>query len=97
MDYREYMERSWPIPDKYLANRYSCLLHGVGLCDEYPGVYAPQDAADYQAGEFLPGMVLAVESLVGEAGGREAVKLETQVLVTEHGTERLDSFPWKDG
>ncbi len=22
MDYREYMQRSWPIPDRYLANRY---------------------------------------------------------------------------
>jgi Xaa-Pro aminopeptidase len=96
MDYREYMERSWPIPDRYLANRYSCLLHGVGLCDEYPGVYAPQDAADFQAGRFEPGMVLAVESLIGEEGGREAVKLETRVLVTESGTERLDSFPWED-
>ena len=41
MDFREYMERSWPIPDRYLADRYSCLLHGVGLADEYPGVYAP--------------------------------------------------------
>jgi Xaa-Pro dipeptidase len=90
------MERSWPIPDRYLANRYSCLLHGVGLCDEYPGVYAPQDAADFQAGRFEPGMVLAVESLIGEEGGREAVKPETQVLVTESGTERLGSFPWED-
>ena len=96
MDWREYSERSWPIPDRYLANRYSCLLHGVGMCDEYPGVYAPQDAADFQAGRFEPGMVLAVESLIGEEGGREAVKLETQVLVTGSGAERLDSFPWED-
>jgi Xaa-Pro aminopeptidase len=96
MDWREYTERSWPIPERYLANRYSCLLHGVGMCDEYPGVYAPQDAADFQAGRFEPGMVLAVESLIGEQGGREAVKLETQVLVTRSGAERLDSFPWED-
>ena len=96
MDWREYSERSWPIPERYLANRYSCLLHGVGMCDEYPGVYAPQDAADFQAGRFEPGMVLAAESLIGEEGGREAVKLETQVLVTATGAERLDSFPWED-
>ena len=95
MDFLEYSERSWPIPDRYLANRYSCLLHGVGLADEYPGVYAPQDAADFQAGAFEPGMVLCVESLIGEQGGREAVKLETQVLVTPHGAERLDTFPWE--
>jgi Xaa-Pro aminopeptidase len=96
MDFREYTERSWPIPDRYLANRYSCLLHGVGLADEYPGVYAPQDAADFQSGRFEPGMVLCVESLIGEHGGREAVKLETQVLVTEAGVERLDSYPWEE-
>jgi Xaa-Pro aminopeptidase len=97
MDYREYMERSWPIPEHYLVNRYSCLLHGVGLADEYPGVYAPIDASEFQAGRFEPGMVLAVESLIGDEGGRECVKLETQVLVTETGVEPLDTFPWEDG
>ncbi|MGN6379055.1 MAG: M24 family metallopeptidase [Gaiellales bacterium] len=96
MDFREYSRRSWPIPHRYLANRYSCLLHGVGLSDEYPAAYAPQDAADFQAGVFQPGMVVCVESLIGEQGGREAVKLETQALVTDTGAERLDSFPWED-
>jgi len=96
LDFREYTERSWPIPGRYLANRYSCLLHGVGLADEYPGVYAPQDAEWFLAGEFQPGMVVCVESLIAEDGVGEAVKLETQVLVTEAGAERLDSFPWED-
>jgi len=96
MDFREYMERSWPIPGRYLANRYSCLLHGVGLADEYPGVYAPEDVSQFVAGRFEPGMVLCAESLIAEEGGREAVKLETQVLVTEAGAERLDTFPWED-
>ena len=95
LDFREYTERSWPIPARYLANRYSCLLHGVGLADEYPGVYAPEDLIWFQSGRFEPGMVLCVESLIGEEGGREAVKLETQVLVTETGAERLDGFPWE--
>lgn len=96
MDFREYMERTWPIPDRYLANRYSCALHGVGMADEYPGVpYAP-DAADLLPGRFEEGMVFCVESLIGEQGGRENVKLETQVLVTSAGAERLDSFPWED-
>jgi Xaa-Pro aminopeptidase len=96
VDFREYTERSWPIPDRYLSNRYSCLLHGVGLADEYPGVYAPQDAEWFLAGEFQPGMVVCVESLIAEDGVGEAVKLETQVLVTETGAERLDSFPWEE-
>ncbi len=40
-------------------------------------------------------MVVCVESLIGEQGS-ESVKLETQVLVTATGTERLDSFPWEE-
>lgn len=96
MDFRDYMERTWPIPERYLANRYSCALHGVGMADEYPGVpYAP-DAADLLPGHFEEGMVFCVESLIGEKGGRESIKLETQVLVTATGAERLDSFPWEE-
>jgi Xaa-Pro aminopeptidase len=40
-------------------------------------------------------MVLCVESLICPVGGKEGVKLETQVLVTENGIERLDRFPWE--
>jgi hypothetical protein len=40
-------------------------------------------------------MVLCVESLVGETGGRESVKLETQVVIEAGGARRLDSFPWE--
>jgi Xaa-Pro dipeptidase len=39
-------------------------------------------------------MVVCVESLIGEKNS-ESVKLETQVLITEEGYERLDSFPWE--
>ena len=93
MDFRESMEKTWPIPERYLANRYSCALHGVGMADEYPGVPCAPAAADLMPGRFEPGMVFCVESLIGERGGRESVKLETQVLVTETGFERLDTFP----
>ena len=39
-------------------------------------------------------MVVCVESLVAERGS-ESVKLESQVLVTESGCERLDGFPYE--
>ena len=95
MDFREYMEKTWPIPERYLANRYSYALHGVGMADEYPGVPYTRDAADLMPGRFEPGMVFCVECLIGERGGRESVKLETLVLVTGTGFERLDTFPWE--
>jgi Xaa-Pro dipeptidase len=95
MEFREYMEKTWPIPERFMANRYSCALHGVGMADEYPGVPYANDPADLLPGQFEEGMVFCVESLIGEQGGRECVKLETQVLVTANGVERLDSFPWE--
>ncbi len=96
MDFREYMEKSWPIPEPYVANRYSCALHGVGMVDEYPWVPFANDAASLLAGWFEPGMVLCVESLIAETGGYESIKLETQVVVTATGARRMDSFPWED-
>jgi Xaa-Pro aminopeptidase len=41
-------------------------------------------------------MVVSLESLIAEQGRGEGVKLETQVVVTDSGCERLDAFPWED-
>ena len=35
---------------------------------------------------IVPGMVVSVESYIGEKGGREGVKLEDEILITETGT-----------
>ena len=81
--------------DKYQDRKYGCLMHGVGLCDEWPLVAYPDKmvpgAFDY---ELEPGMVLCVEALVGEVGGDFSIKLEDQVLVTEDGFENLTVYPF---
>jgi Xaa-Pro aminopeptidase len=41
-------------------------------------------------------MVVSVESYIGEKNGREGVKLEDEVLVTETGAEVLSRFPYDD-
>ena len=70
------------------------VAHGVGLCDEWPSIYYDVDfEANGYDGQLEPGMVVCVEALIGAEGGRESVKLEQQVLVTEDGYERLDSYP----
>ncbi len=94
--FREFTERSWPIPEKYLARRYSCALHGVGMADEWPSVPLGPDIAGVYDGCFAENMVVCVEALIGEVGGRECVKLETQARITATGAERLDSFPWEE-
>ena len=39
---------------------------------------------------------MCVEALIGSHGGREAVKLEEQVLITEDGFEQLTSYPMEE-
>jgi Xaa-Pro aminopeptidase len=96
MAFAEYNEKSWRIPEKYQPCRYSVALHGVGMVDEWPSIPTHVDYGGRSlSGHFEPGMVVCVESLIGEQGGPECVKLETQVLITASGTERLDSFPWE--
>ena len=61
----ELSQQAKSLPEDYLANRYSVLFHGVGLCDEYPAVCYPGDweTRGYE-GELEPGMVVCVESYV---------------------------------
>lgn len=96
LTFREFNEKSWRIPDKYVANRYSCAMHGVGMADEWPSVALHPDFAGRYDATFEENMTLCVESLIGEKGGRESIKLETQVVITGKGAERLDTFPWED-
>ncbi|MCV6591802.1 MAG: Xaa-Pro peptidase family protein [Silicimonas sp.] len=85
------------LDDKYQALKYGCLMHGVGLCDEWPLVAYPdkmvEGAFDYA---LEPGMVLCVEALVGEERGDFSIKLEDQVLVTETGYENLTTYPFDE-
>ncbi len=96
MSFRELSEACWRIPEEFLSLRYPSLIHGVGLADEYPSIKHWEDfpTKGYD-GIVTPGMTLCVESFIGVAGGREGVKLEEQVLITETGVERLSSLPYE--
>ena len=69
---REVSEQAWKIPDEFYENRYSSVIHGVGLCDEYPAIkhFGDFDAKGYD-GIIEAGMTLCVESYIGASGGRE--------------------------
>ena len=41
-------------------------------------------------------MTICVEVYCGEKGGREGVKLEDQVLITENGFENLTRYPFEE-
>lgn len=95
LSFAEFNEKSWRIPDRYASCRYSVALHGVGLADEWPSVPLHPDFAGAHGGGFAENMTVCVESLIGEEGGAECMKLETQVVITRDGAKRLDSFPWE--
>ena len=83
------------LDEEFVPGQYSCRMHGVGLCDEWPSIRYPQD---YEEGTFdyvcEPGMMLCVEACIQTQGGEFAIKLEDQVLVTETGYENLTKYPF---
>jgi Xaa-Pro aminopeptidase len=92
--FREVSMQAFDVGEEFLSNRYPSLIHGVGLADEWPSIKHAQDfdAKGYD-GVLVPGMTLCVESYIGREGGKEGVKLEEQVLITETGVERLSHYP----
>ncbi|MFT5657485.1 MAG: Xaa-Pro aminopeptidase [Gammaproteobacteria bacterium] len=96
VSFAEITAKSHRLPPNCRANRYGVIMHGVGLCDEYPAIRYPEDTASYgYSGNLETGMVICVEAYVGEAGGSNGVKLEDQVLVTEDGFENMTKFPFE--
>ncbi len=83
------------LPEKFQAQKYGCMMHGVGLCDEWPRADYPDRAVagayDYP---LEAGMVLCVEALVSEVGADFSIKLEDQVLITDDGYENLNKYPF---
>jgi Xaa-Pro aminopeptidase len=86
------------LPEEFIAQRYGVMMHGVGLCDEYPAIFYPEDFVDGAFDYVLePGMTLCVEAYVGAVGQRDGIKLEEQVLITEAGHENLLKCPFDEG
>ncbi len=83
------------LPDEFVALRYGSKFHGVGLCDEWPAIKYPYDFEERgYPGVVEAGMMFCVEAYIGSVGGKEGIKLEDQVLVTETGFENLTTCPF---
>jgi Xaa-Pro aminopeptidase len=98
VSFREYSERAWKIPERFVANRYYLSAHGCGMTGEYPYLYHSMDFGESgYDGTVEPGMTICVESYIGEEGGGEGVKLEQQLLITDGGNELISTFPFEAG
>lgn len=93
--FRELTMNCHRLPDDCQKQKYGLMMHGIGLCDEWPMVAYPDQ---YVEGAFEyhleAGMVLCVEALISPEGGDFSIKLEDQVLITETGHENLTSYPF---
>lgn len=92
--FEEFARRAWEVPPEHRPYGYYCLLHGLGLCGEHPYVPLHRPGEPYpMPGVFEPGMVLCIESYMGDAASGQGVKLEDQFLITSDGAECLTRYP----
>lgn len=96
---RELCLKAPKYPEIYQAQSYSCMIHGIGMDDEPP--FLPYPHALKAVGESVipdeelqPNMVLSIEFYAGKPKGREGVKLEDQVLITNSGPVWLSRYPY---
>ena len=94
--FSEFQRECWVQAEEFHENAYVCVIHGVGMCDEYPQVKPIFRGPTPYDGRLETGMVICVESYVGAKGEREGVKLEQQVLVTEDGYDMLSTYPLEE-
>ncbi len=96
ISFSELQSQAYQVPEEFHHNAYSCIIHGIGMCDEYPNLGPGFRGALQYDGKLEAGMVVCVESYMGAVGERDGVKLEQQVMVTDDGHEILTSFPLED-
>lgn len=92
MSFKEFTEKSWVLPNDYYDNRYPCMVHGIGLCDEWPFIKYPTDGGQRE-GYFEKNMTITVETYIGKVGDKEGVKLEQVYLVGDKHLELMSNHP----
>ncbi len=97
MSYRDIAAGAWAIPRRFYDQRYPSIIHGVGMHGETPLIAHAEDFDTFSGdGVLEPGMVVSVESYIGEVGRADGVKLEDEVLVTDTGVERISRYPFAE-
>jgi Xaa-Pro dipeptidase len=95
--YAEFARKAWVLQPEHRPYGYYCLMHGLGLCGEHPYVPLHNDGVPYpMSGELEPGMVVCLESYIGDSTSAQGVKLEDQFLITDTGAERLTTYPFSE-
>lgn len=91
--FEDFARLAFDVPKPYARYGYYQLAHGLGMTGGHPNV--PRLGAEPYPlpGEIRPGMVLCVESYVGDPASRQGVKLENQYLILDDGVEQMSTYP----
>ena len=93
--FRDLVMNGHRLPENCQKQKYGLMMHGVGLCDEWPLIAYPDQYVEGAFEDHLQtGMVLCVEALISPEGGDFSIKLEDQVLITDTGHENLTRYPF---
>jgi Xaa-Pro aminopeptidase len=91
--FEEFARLAYDVPEPHRQYGYYQLAHGLGLAGGHPNVPRIGDGRYGLPGDIEPGMVLCVESYIGDPGSGQGVKLEDQFLVHDDSVERLSRYP----
>jgi Xaa-Pro aminopeptidase len=91
--FEEFARRAFDVPEPHRAYGYYQLAHGLGLAGGHPNVPRIGEGRYGLPGVIEPGMVLCVESYIGDPDSRQGVKLEDQFLVHDDHVEQLSTYP----
>lgn len=91
--FEDFARRAFDVPEPYARYGYYQLAHGLGLAGGHPNIPRSGPEPYPLPGEIEPGMVLCVESYVGDPVTRQGVKLENQYLVHDDTVEQMSTYP----
>jgi len=90
--FEDFARNAYPVPQAYRDHGYYQLAHGLGLLGGHPNIPRIGEGVYPLAGEIEPGMVLCVESYVGDPVSGQGVKLEDQFLIHSMAVEALSTY-----
>ena len=91
--FEEFARLAFDVPEPYRNYGYYQLAHGLGLAGGHPNVPRIGPGRYGLPGVIEPGMVVCVESYIGDPETRQGVKLEDQFLIHEDHVEQLSHYP----
>jgi Xaa-Pro dipeptidase len=91
--FEEFASLAFDVPAPHRDYGYYQLAHGLGLAGGHPNVPRIGLGRYGLPGDIEPGMVLCVESYIGDPESRQGVKLEDQFMIHDDHVEQLSNYP----